>query len=136
MLISQLYLFLSGMFMRVTFRTNVLPSSSSVSKRLDSITSVTEREILERKTQLLRCIRFIHLDRVSEHFERPPQQKDIFTRVVWLLAHPSFAHSKCIPLLRLVIGSFIISPLGSDTNNVRVCYCPLRSKDVSTIHAS
>jgi hypothetical protein len=82
MLISQLYLFLSGVFMRVTFRTNALPSSSRVPKRLDPITSATEREILERKTQLLRCIRFIHLDRVPERFERPLQQKDIFTRVV------------------------------------------------------
>jgi len=74
-------MFLSGVFMRVTFRTNVLPTSSRVSKRLDPITSVTERAILERKTQLVRCIRFSH-PRASEHFERPLQQRDNFTRVV------------------------------------------------------
>ena len=75
-------LVLSGVFKSVTFRSNVLPSSSRVANRLDPVISVTRREILERKTDLLRYIRFIHLDRVSEHFERPLQQKDIFTRVV------------------------------------------------------
>lgn len=108
----------------------LLPSCSRVSKRLDPITFVTG-------TWNSGTERFIYLDNLnisSAHCSRKTFLRGLF----WLIAHPSsLVHSTCIPLLlRLVIYSFIGSPLGSDTNNVPECYRHLMSKDVSTIHAS
>jgi len=66
----------------------------------------------------------------ERHFRR------VILANILVIPHTTSTYIACMPsFLQLVIGSFIISPLGSGSDTIKVTEdcCNLLSKDVSTI---